>query len=83
MDASADVKLAVHRILRAGRGDFHPQDFKSSEEYEEAIGYLDSLQSAGVEILDRIRESQSGERKLAVVAVRLTDAGKIWLQNQP
>jgi hypothetical protein len=76
----------VRRILQTDRVDFHPKDFASYEEFEWAIDYLESLEAQGrIEILDRIRESQSGQKtrtglgKWAVVVVRITDDGRKWL----
>jgi hypothetical protein len=78
-----DAKSVVHRILKSGRGDFHPLDFESNEDHEKGIAYLEALQSSGIiKIIDRVQESYSGGRRWGSVVVGITKDGKDWLENQ-
>ena len=84
-----NIESDVHQSLRGVRGEgkkfgFQAGDYKSYEQFELTVAYLERLSIKGlVEIIDRNNEQISGERKLDIILVRVTETGQKWLSSLP
>ena len=81
-----NIESDVHQSLRekGKKFGFQVGDYKSYEQFELTVAYLERLSIKGlVEIIDRNNEQISGERKLDIILVRVTETGQKWLSSLP